>query len=339
MLLCHQSDVGHQWKLPKRRVRLRSARGGRRRDRDVECKRDSETDRCIRQALREAVALGNIAAVRVFLAQGVLNVNAQNAVNGWTPLHWACSRGHHDIAQLLIKYGARTDIANSKGQTPRDLIRKKDSALESLFPAASLAPSESAPAAPASAPAPAPEADADSGSASFVPSYLAYPEVNKLWSVPDAASIIASLPQPTAEPLAPSAPAPSASAPQQPSQIQEQQPVRAPAAPAAPAAPTATPPMYSPVLVYLDRCSPDAILGAVFVHQRQSLGQVAEQIRRELDGVPESFTLLRCDGDLCIPIGSGQSSQPALMHLQALSPLPAGAVQGHLQIVVKSQTQ
>lgn len=40
---------------------------------------------------------------------------------GSTPLHYAASRGHSEIAQELLQSGADPTITNEFGQTPLDL--------------------------------------------------------------------------------------------------------------------------------------------------------------------------------------------------------------------------
>lgn len=47
-------------------------------------------------------------------------INAQD-LDGKTPLHWAVKHGHTECAALLLKSGARLDIANANGDLPFDL--------------------------------------------------------------------------------------------------------------------------------------------------------------------------------------------------------------------------
>jgi hypothetical protein len=102
------------------------------------------------EALREACASGNLKAVEFYILNGV-NVDSQNKVNGFTPLHWANSRGHEDVIQFLIMNGAKKTIKDSKGRIPSELFNRT--------------PFQGR---------------------SFVPNYIANPDLGKLWDVPIA---------------------------------------------------------------------------------------------------------------------------------------------------------
>jgi len=40
---------------------------------------------------------------------------------GATPLHWAAEEGHFEVAQLLLRFGAKLDVRNRQGETAVDL--------------------------------------------------------------------------------------------------------------------------------------------------------------------------------------------------------------------------
>ena len=70
------------------------------------------------QALRTAASACRINDVRKYLQDGTVNVNGKDVV-GWTALHYACLRGHRNIAGLLLDNGADIDARTYNGkQTP-----------------------------------------------------------------------------------------------------------------------------------------------------------------------------------------------------------------------------
>ena len=68
----------------------------------------------------------NYEMVRVLLDQGA-EVNARDYA-GWTPLMFACYKGHRDIAELLLDHGAEINASNDGGYTPL-MLASKGSAL------------------------------------------------------------------------------------------------------------------------------------------------------------------------------------------------------------------
>lgn len=54
---------------------------------------------------------GHTEVVQILLENGG-NANAQDQMNGETPLHLACEAGFSDIVQLLLDHGADTTIEN-----------------------------------------------------------------------------------------------------------------------------------------------------------------------------------------------------------------------------------
>ncbi|MEO2184393.1 MAG: ankyrin repeat domain-containing protein [bacterium] len=73
-------------------------------------------------SIHEAVAAGNIEAVKQHLADGA-DVNATNEV-GWTPLHRAVIGSHTDhteTAEFLIAAGADVNAKDVGSNTPLDM--------------------------------------------------------------------------------------------------------------------------------------------------------------------------------------------------------------------------
>ena len=69
------------------------------------------------ESIVAAIRLGNIEAIKQHLADGA-DVNAKEAKNRITPLHWAAWRGRKEIAELLIAKGASLNTKNNDGGTP-----------------------------------------------------------------------------------------------------------------------------------------------------------------------------------------------------------------------------
>lgn len=74
----------------------------------------------LEERLREVCCIGDEKNVQLLVERGV-NINAPNAVNGWTPLHWATKRGHANIVKYLIKEGVDTTVLTKKGETAAQL--------------------------------------------------------------------------------------------------------------------------------------------------------------------------------------------------------------------------
>lgn len=64
-------------------------------------------------ALMIASFKGNMEAVRTLIERG-----AEVHHPGWTPLHYAATNGHDDVARLLIQQGAPVDALSSNRTTP-----------------------------------------------------------------------------------------------------------------------------------------------------------------------------------------------------------------------------
>ena len=67
-------------------------------------------------SIHEAAELGNIEAVKQYLADGE-DVNAKGDL-GTTPLMMAAGRGHKEIVELLITNGANVNAKDEDDETP-----------------------------------------------------------------------------------------------------------------------------------------------------------------------------------------------------------------------------
>uniref|UniRef100_A0A8C6XJ57 Ankyrin repeat domain-containing protein 40 n=1 Tax=Naja naja TaxID=35670 RepID=A0A8C6XJ57_NAJNA len=79
----------------------------------------------LEERLREAAALGNLEEVQMLVRNGVA-VNAQNEVNGWTCLHWACKRNQTHIVKYLLDHGANKGIFTKNRDLATHLTSKKE---------------------------------------------------------------------------------------------------------------------------------------------------------------------------------------------------------------------
>ncbi|MHC4239394.1 MAG: ankyrin repeat domain-containing protein [Planctomycetota bacterium] len=70
-----------------------------------------------RVPLRIAVDKDNLEIVKILLAGGT-NPNMQVVLSGWTPLHAAARNNRSEIADVLLAYGARKDIAGFMHERP-----------------------------------------------------------------------------------------------------------------------------------------------------------------------------------------------------------------------------
>lgn len=69
--------------------------------------------------LHEATLGGNVRTVRALLAWGA-NINANTTETQETSLHLAAALGRIEVIEALISAGARTDVKDIRGRTPRD---------------------------------------------------------------------------------------------------------------------------------------------------------------------------------------------------------------------------
>ncbi|CAO0789290.1 unnamed protein product [Mucor circinelloides] len=230
--------------------------------------------------LREVAALGNVKAT-LHLAHSGVNLNSQHAMNGWTALHWAAHRGHEHVVTALLRSGADPLIETQKGQTALDLAANHEAAAAVLRAAVgdkvdvSVGPEPALP---------------------IVPTYMQNPDLEKTWLLPEefsenkvenilrkqkAAELIKSPGQEAT--ASASVPSPSAVA-----AAEERE-----------------------VLVYLSHRQDDTLLGSVYL-KNQSIETAIEDIKKELDGLPDAFTVSRHNGKVSIPINPKQMSKRLL---------------------------
>ncbi|KAF9286247.1 hypothetical protein BGZ68_003086 [Mortierella alpina] len=238
--------------------------------------------------LHEMAAIGNLKAVLHYCQSGV-NINAQNAMNGWTALHWAAHRGHEPVVRALLMRGAQKDLKNSKGQVPEDLAKNPE--ICALF-GKNKPTSEEA----------SQEQVEDTGSRpTFTPAYLAQPDLSKLWSLPDGSTDDPKLNQEAfslSNPKLPSTtPVPTAATGAF---------VTSPSS--STVAPAKTVQNYDAkeILVYSHAVADENLLGAIFANVDDTIETTIQLIKEEIDDVPEDFSLGRFNGAKTIPVNTKQ---------------------------------
>ncbi|KAF9925490.1 hypothetical protein FBU30_004742 [Linnemannia zychae] len=232
--------------------------------------------------LHEMAAIGNLKSVLHYCQSGV-NINAQNAMNGWTALHWASHRGHEPIVRALLMRGANKTVKNNKGQTPGDLAKKPE--ICTLF-GKEFDPS----------------ANAESDKSSFIPAYLAQPELSKLWSLPEGSTDDPKLNQEAFALLNPKLP-PSTPVPRTGvANSSTSTPVSSVTNPGT------TDNKHAPkeILVYTRSVADENLLGAIFANADDTIEKTIQLIKEEMDDVPEAFGLGRYNGSKVIPVNTKQ---------------------------------
>jgi len=73
--------------------------------------------------LQHASYNGHVAVVEYLLEQGC-DMNRAGSSYGFTAFHWAAINNRLEIAQLLLRFGARLDVRDKYGQTPADLATR-----------------------------------------------------------------------------------------------------------------------------------------------------------------------------------------------------------------------
>ncbi|KAG0321298.1 hypothetical protein BGZ99_003977 [Dissophora globulifera] len=232
--------------------------------------------------LHEMAAIGNLKAVLHYCQSGV-NINAQNNMNGWTALHWATHRGHEPVVRALLMRGASRDIKNNKEQTPVDLA--KTPAMGELYGKDVQQLNQ--------------EQETGEGSTkpSFVPAYLAQPDLSKLWSLPEGSTDDPKLNQ---EAFALSNPRLPATTP-----LPQPNPATKLNVSAPPPAASGTHEAKE-ILVYRQTVSDENLLGAIFANIEDTIERTMELIKEEIDDVPELFGLGRFNGSKTVPVNTKQ---------------------------------
>lgn len=84
----------------------------------------------LEERLRELCCIGDERNAKLLIERGV-SVNTANAMNGWTPLHWAAKRGHASIVKYLVQQGADATVLTNKGETAAKLT--DDTAIKQML--------------------------------------------------------------------------------------------------------------------------------------------------------------------------------------------------------------
>ncbi|KAI1317597.1 Ankyrin repeat domain-containing protein 40 [Mortierella claussenii] len=251
--------------------------------------------------LHEMAAIGNLKAVLHYCQSGV-NINAQNTMNGWTALHWATHRGHEPVVLALLMRGARRDILNNKGQTPADLAKKPEICeLYGIEPAQSQEGKSDK----------QQECEEDLRKPTFVPAYLAQPDLSKLWSLPEGSTDDAKLNQEAFAlsnprlPVSTSDPR-SIRATTNASAVGNSNALAAATAASSAAAATNSSHVAKEILVYSQTVADENLLGAIFANVEDTIEKTIHLIKEEIDDVPENFNLGRYNGSKTIPVNTKQ---------------------------------
>ncbi|KAG9071425.1 hypothetical protein KI688_005637 [Linnemannia hyalina] len=235
--------------------------------------------------LHEMAAIGNLKAVLHYCQSGV-NINAQNTMNGWTALHWASHRGHEPVVRALLMRGASKTVQNIKGETPGNLAKKPDiCALFGKDLDQSTIEEDNKP--------------------TFVPAYLAQPELSKLWSLPEGSTDDPKLNQEAFTLSNPKLPASTL--------VPRTGVSSAPTPTTATSSSSATTVTNNydakEILVYRQSVADENLLGAIFANVEDTIEKTIQLIKEEMDDVPEEFGLGRFNGSKVVPVNTKQYSR------------------------------
>ncbi|KAJ3399347.1 hypothetical protein CcCBS67573_g08766 [Chytriomyces confervae] len=239
---------------------------------------------------------GNLAAVEQFLPVDAQKrdavVNYAHPMNGWTGLMWAVKRNHVDIAQLLLKNGARIDAVSYKGDTAASLCSSEEMRA-ALNVDTQIKPT-------------------DKSSDGFVPNYMvdvsALPPLDQVMAGVDKDAthevkhVNPPMPQSNAPVTDVAAPPVSAFAlKHSTSQVQP--------------TPFSISVEMREIRVQLSGQA-GLYAGAVFVRTTDTIEELVRLVQSELDDIPPTFKLIRADPDTqqFIPISKKQFHHPVGLH-------------------------
>ncbi|KAG2235462.1 ankyrin repeat-containing domain protein [Thamnidium elegans] len=227
--------------------------------------------------LREVAALGNYKAV-IHLAHSGVNLNSQNAMNGWTAMHWAAHRGHVNVITALLKSGADPLIKTNKGQTALDLAANHEEAASVLRSAVGDVPVSVGP----------------EPALPIVPTYIQNPDLEKTWLMPDefAENKLENIvrKQKAVELLNNPEPVVAETTETEATKASNEE---------------------LEVLVYLSAREDANLLGSVYL-KNETIEEAITHIKEEIDGLPENFSISRHNGKVNIPINPKQMSKRLL---------------------------
>lgn len=75
------------------------------------------------EKFRELCYIGDMQLIKNFHKSNQPDLNSQNKINGWTSLHWACSRNNVELIEYLSEHGASKEIKNKDGKSPFEYIK------------------------------------------------------------------------------------------------------------------------------------------------------------------------------------------------------------------------
>ncbi|CAF0909956.1 unnamed protein product [Brachionus calyciflorus] len=83
------------------------------------------------EKFRELCYIGDLQLIKSFFNSNQPDLNSKNKVNGWTSLHWACSKNNLELINYLLEVGADKTIRNNDGKTAFEVV--KDNRMRTLL--------------------------------------------------------------------------------------------------------------------------------------------------------------------------------------------------------------